>query len=95
MEEVLHPISYNYPQKLWHKPPFPSFNVDLLGFKPARRTRQPSEPFQTIFTLSTLNWGDGGGTVSIFFKKKRVVPQYFVTDCRTQIHQIRTNKITL
>ena len=36
-------------------------------------------------TLSTLNrggvgWG-GGGAVSIFFKEKGVVPQYFVTDC--------------
>ena len=35
--------SYNHPQKLWHKPPFGSFNIDLLSFRPATCTRQPSE----------------------------------------------------
>ena len=37
---------------LWHKPPSPSFNVDFLSLRPARCTRQSSEQFQTIFTLS-------------------------------------------
>ena len=36
-------LVYNHPQKLWHKPPSPSFNVDFLSFRPARCTRQPSE----------------------------------------------------
>ena len=36
---------YNHPQKLWRKPPSPSFNVDFLSFRPARCTRQPWEQF--------------------------------------------------
>ena len=44
--------SYNHPQKLWHKPPSPSFNVGFLRFGPTRCTRQSSEQFQTILTLS-------------------------------------------
>ena len=61
---LAHPYSllsstYNHPQQLWCKPPCPSFNVDFLSFRPARCTRQQSEPFQTIFTLSH-HWIMGG-----------------------------------
>ena len=59
---------YNHSQKLWHKPPSLSFNVDFLSFRPARCTRQPSEQFQTIFTLSQ-HWIGGraaGGCKHIF-----------------------------
>ena len=53
-------------QKLWHNPSFPSFNVDFLSFRPVRYTRQPSEQFQAIFTLSTLNRGEWGICKYIF-----------------------------
>ena len=33
-------------------------------------------------TLSTLNKGNREGAISLFFKEKKVVPQYFVTGCR-------------
>ena len=72
---------YNHSQKLWHKPPSLSFNVDFLSFRSARCTRQPSEQFQTIFTLSQHWWGRGEGCKHIFLRKKVFVPQYFVTDC--------------
>ena len=69
-------VVYNHPQKLWHKAPSPSSNVDFLSFRPTRCTRQPSEQFQTIFTLSQ-HWSR-----RMILRKKGVAPQYFVTDCR-------------
>ena len=64
-------ISDNHPQKLWHKPPPPSFNVNILSFRPARCTRQSSDQFQKIVTLSQHSIGGMGGAINIFFKVKR------------------------
>ena len=36
-------------------------------------------------THSTLNKGNREGAISLFFKEKKVVPQYFVTGCRCYI----------
>ena len=59
-------------QKLWQKPPSPSFNVDFLRFRPARCTRQPSEQFQTIFhTFSTVNKVDEGWRGGHIFQEKK------------------------
>ena len=69
----------NQPQKLWHKAPSHSFNVDFLSFRLARCTRHPSEQFQIIYTLFQHSIEGMGGAASMFFKVKRGVPQYFVT----------------
>ena len=48
-------LSDNHPQKLRHKPSSPSFNADFLSFRPARCTRQPSEPSDSVIH-ATIYW---------------------------------------